>query len=157
MSLFTELRDDPANLGYAALIADKNDEGVASLLNTATVNVLGIIDRTNLTKWSVKTGMAKVIVKEAADEASLVCDSAIGIRDVMMGSSSGIDLSDIDNMDVLNGWEALGKLTAEHKALMISLATSAKPRSVALFGKLITPEEVARTARSDDGTLLIGA
>lgn len=155
--LFEELKIDPANTGYADALAANNDQAVADLGNNATVPVLGMISRTDLTKWGAKTGMRKAVQIEADDHTSPVCSLALAIIDVLRGSSGGIDFKDVDNLASLDAWIQTGKLTAENKALMLAMATQEVPRNVALFGRLLTANDIAWHVRDDLGNPLIGA
>lgn len=155
-NLVDELRDDPAALGYAALIAANDDEGVAALLNTATLPVVGEISRSDLTTWAAATGMRATIEDVSKNALSPLRPSALAIIDVLKGSSGGIDLAKPANMAILDGWEGLTLLSAQNKASFIALATQTLPRSSALFGRQITANDVAHVVRDDVGTPLIG-
>lgn len=153
--LFAELKDDPAALGYAPLIAAKNDEGVSALYNAATVAVVGEIERADLATWAASTGMRAVIEDTATSTTSTLRASALGIRDVLSGASTGIDLAKSQNMALLDGWETAGILSADNKASFIALATHNIPRSVSQLGRLATANDIARVVRDASGTQLL--
>ncbi|SEO63812.1 hypothetical protein [Nitrosovibrio sp. Nv6] len=155
--VFAELRDDPVALGYPPLIAANNDEGIANVCNGATVQVVGLITCANLNSWAAETNMAAVIVDEAADAQSLLRSSALAIINVMQDANAGIDMAEQKHVDMLNAWETAGKLSAPNKASFLAYATRTIPRPVALFGKLLTANDVARVVRDDLGNPLIGA
>jgi hypothetical protein len=136
-----EINNDPTGKGYSALLPD-NPGAVVELLNAKTETVTGIIDRTNLTKWAAKTGMRLVIQQEADNQSSPLCPSAMSIIDVLRGSSGGIDLSDPDNITLLNAWEALSKLSTTNKNLMISLAAKKASRAEVLGLPYMTEEQL---------------
>lgn len=155
MSLLTELSTDPTNLGYSPLLASGDDEGIAALLNTSTLPVLGEISRSNLTTWAAATGMRAEIQDVSTAVGHPLRSSALAILDVLVGSSGGIDLAKPANMAILEAWESAGLLSAPNKASFITLATHDTPRSVALLGHLVSANEVALTVRDDSGNPLI--
>jgi hypothetical protein len=154
--LLEELRDDPVGLGYAALTAVDNDEGVAALLNSAMTSVVGEIARSDLATWAAATGMRAKIEDVAKDDQSPLRSSALAIIDVLKGASSGIDISKPTNAQILDAWESATLLSAEDKASFVTLATHDIPRSVSLFGKLITANDVAKVVRDALGNSLLG-
>lgn len=154
-TLTAELQNDPAGVGYAQYIADKDDVMVAALYNAATVDVLGEITRANLATWAASTGMRSQIEDEAAS-ATVLRSSALAIRDVLLGASTGIDLAKPTNGGILNLWESEGKLSAEDKASFIAYATHAIPRSIAQLGRLATQNDIAQVVRDAAGNQLIG-
>lgn len=156
-TLTEELTNDPAGLGYAALITAGNDAGIANLLNTATVFVVGEIDRADLATWAASTGMRAMIKTLSEDAGSALQSSALAIVDVLQGAAGGIDLSKPAHMAILDAWKTAGVLSADDKASFIAFATHDVIRSVYLFGNLVSANDVARTVRADDGTPLIGA
>ena len=117
--LNAEIENDPKGKGYAAFLPDQPGYAI-NLLNAPTETKLDTVSRTDLTIWSVETDMLKVIEDESQDKTSPLRSSALAILHVLLGSSSGIDLSNPKNMAVLNAWEQLGKLTTEHKNMLIS-------------------------------------
>lgn len=131
ITLNTEILNDPKAKGYATFLPDQPWEVVA-MLNARTEQVLGTINRTDLTKWAAKTGMRAVVEDEARDPASQLRSLALSIIDVLHGSSGGIDFTDQDNVDSLVAWVALGKLTTENRDLMLEMATSEGSRAEAL-------------------------
>jgi hypothetical protein len=116
-----------------------------------------MINRTDLTKWSAKTGMRAVVEDEASNVSSPLRSLALSIIDVLRGSSGGIDFTDPDNMTSLDAWVLANKLTEENKDLMLALATKDTPRNVALFGRLLTANDIAWVVRDADGNQLLGA
>jgi hypothetical protein len=156
-SLLEEVRDDPETLGYAALTAANNDEAVAALLNETMMAVVGEISRSDLATWAAATGMRAKIEDVSKDAESPLRSSALAIIDVLKGASAGIDLAKPTNMGILDAWESATLLSAEDKAAFVALATHDTPRSVVLFGKLVTANDVARVVRDDLGNSLLGA
>ena len=158
-SLFAELRDDPAALGYAPLIAARNDEGVSALYNAATLPVLGKIVRDDLLSWVTDTDMHGVIVDIAADRAHELRSSALSILAVMIGRSQedGIDLAKGGNANTLGRWLQLSVLSEEHKDSFIAYATRNIARPIVQLGRLTTANDIARVVRDAAGNSLLGA
>jgi hypothetical protein len=154
--LLEELRDDPAAVGYAPLIAANNDEAIATLLNDAVMPVVGEISRSDLATWAAATGMRAKIEDVSKDVQSPLRSSALAIIDVLKGASAGIDLSKPTNMGILDAWESATLLSAEDRAAFVALATHDTPRSIVLFGRLVTANDIARVVRDDLGNSLLG-
>jgi hypothetical protein len=137
--LSDEINNDPTGKGYAGLLPDQPGK-VVVLLNALTETKVGLLDRADLAIWSVQTGMRSVIQDESEDKASPLRDSALAILDVLRGASSGIDFTKTENMAVINAWEALGKLSADNKALMLAAATQPASRAEVLGLPYVTEE-----------------
>lgn len=154
--LLEEVRDDPTALGYAALTAANNDEAVAGLLNETMVSVVGEIAQSDIATWAAATGMRASIEDVSKDAQSPLRGSALAIIDVLRGASSGIDLAKSSNMGILDAWEGANLLSAQNKAAFIALATHDTPRSIVLFGRLVTANDIARVVRDASGNSLLG-
>jgi len=139
------------------LIAASDDEGVAALYNSATVDVIGAIMREDLATWAAETGMRATIEDESKDAQSPLRASALAILDVLRGAAIGINLSKPQNMALLDAWEGAGKLNPIDKASFIALAMTTTPRSIVQTGRLVTANDIARVVRDDLGNPLIGA
>lgn len=137
--LSDEITSDPAGKGYAAFLPDQPGH-VVDLLNAKTETVTGLISRSDLTTWAAATGMRAVIEDKSLDAQSPLRASALAILDVLKGSSEGIDLSKSSNMDILNGWEAAGVLSAIDKASMLALAQQPASRAELLGVGHVTEE-----------------
>ncbi len=153
--LRNELQNDPATLGYAALIAASNDQVAFSITVPADRAAQLDVVRSDFLKWAATTGMRSVIQDESVDAGSPVRDSAIVLNDVCRGSTDGIDFSQAENVALLDGWVAASKLTTLNKDALLALATADVARSINLFGQLITANHVAQAVRDDAGDSLI--
>lgn len=155
--LNSELKLDPAGIGYAAYTATNNDEGVALAMNTATAQVIGTITRDDLAAWSVISGMHGKIVDFSVTAGHPLRDSALSILSVLNGGAAGgIDMSKAQNVSILDGWQAANVLSDANRASFMSFATKVLPRSVALFGHLLSANEIAWAVRDSDGNSLLG-
>lgn len=127
-ALNNEIANDPTGKGYAGMLPDRPGY-VVDALNAKTETKLGEIDRPNLTIWAVKTGMLAAVKDESEDKLSPLRSSALAILHVLMGASTGINFENQENIDTLNAWIAIGKLSVEHKDLMLSMATHPASRA----------------------------
>ena len=137
-----EIANDPEAKGYAALLP--NEPGnVVDLLNAKTETKVGLVNTTDLTLWAVEAAMRSVIEDVAQDKTSPLRDSALAILDVLRGASSGIDFANPKNMQVLDAWQSLSKLSPANRDSLLLAAT--KPASRAeVVGLPYMTEELLR-------------
>lgn len=140
--LSDEITNDPLAKGYAALLPDSPGR-VVDILNAKTETKLSLVNRTEFTIWAVQTGMLAVIEDESQDKTSALRSSALAMRYVLLGASSGIDFSNPANEQTLTAWVSLGKLTTENKDSLLAVATKPASRAEVLGLPVIT-EEILR-------------
>lgn len=140
--LSEELTNDPTGKGYDVLLINQPGH-VVDLLNAKSESKYGLLDKTNLTLWAVKTNMFAVIEDEANDKLSPLRSSAMAILYVLKGASSGVDFSKIENMQIIDLWKYHGKLSLEHSDLMLLMSTHPASRAEVLGLPHIT-EEILR-------------
>jgi hypothetical protein len=140
--LSDEIANDPTGKGYAAFLPDQPGH-VVGLLNAATETKLGLVNRTEFTLWAVETSMLAAIEDESQDPTSPLRSSALAMRYVLLGASSGIDFANPKNVQTLDAWVALNKLSAANKDSLLAVAT--KPASRAeVLGLSTVNEEMLR-------------
>jgi hypothetical protein len=140
--LSDEIDQDPTGKGYAAFLPDQPGR-VVELLNAKTETKLGLVDRTEFTLWTVETGMLAVIKDESEDKTSALRSSALAMIYVLLGASSGIDFSNPKNVQTLDAWASLGKLSPTNKDSLLAVATKPASRAEVLGLPTIT-EEILR-------------
>lgn len=154
VSLRSEIQNDPAALGYAALVTANNDQGIADLLNDTLESNVGWAKRNDFLSWSASS-IRSVIEDTAANQADPLRASALVLQSICNGGAEGIDFSRTENITLLDAWVAAGKISATEKDALLAFATSNIPRSEKLFGQLITANHVAQAVRDDLGNSLI--
>ena len=113
---------------YAAAYAARDVNAIQALYNS--IAAVGSVDRTTFTGWAAKTGMRAVIQDTSTNVASPLRSSALALMDVLRGGTTGLDLSNADNVTMMNAWVTTAALTqANHDALIV-LATH--PRNVSI-------------------------
>lgn len=160
MSLFTELQNDPAALGYAALISAKNDQGVADLLNAQTfdVPVTRLITARGILSDYPGGPSAAAAVLDKLDTASASIPALKWAWKFISGE--GLDIGHSATQGMLDFLATAGGgnvLTAQEAENLKSLALAKKSRSEILFGKQTAANEVAAVVRDASGNQLIGA
>ena len=75
VSLRSEIQNDPAALGYAALVTANNDQGIADLLNDTLESNVGWAKRNDFLSWSASS-IRSVIEDTAANQADPLRASA---------------------------------------------------------------------------------
>lgn len=157
-ALNSEIKNDPAGIGYAALTAKNDDEGVALAINTATSQAIGTITRDDLAAWAVLSAMHGKIVDFSVTAGHPLRDSALSILSVLNGGAAGgIDMTKAQNVSILDGWQTANVLSVANRASFMAFATKPLPRSVALFGSLLSPNDIAWSVRDDHGNSILGA
>lgn len=134
-----EITLDPLGKGYAAFLPDQPGR-VVELLNAKTETKLGLVNRTEFTIWTVETGMLAVIKDESEDKTSVLRSSALAMIYVLLGASSGIDFSNPKNVQTLDAWVTVGKLTTTNKDSLLAVATKPASRMEVLEQPYATEE-----------------
>lgn len=137
--LSDEIDNDPTGKGYAAFLPDQPGI-VVDLLNAQTETKLSLVTKTEFTLWSVETGMLAVIEDVSQDQASPLRSSALAMRYVLLGASSGIDFANPKNVQTLDAWEALGKLLTADKDKLLAVAMKPASRAEVLGLKPVDEE-----------------
>lgn len=123
---------------------DSQDGTIAAQLNAQTLSRLSIVKSAALSVWAARTGVRAAIEDHAADAQSPLRSSALALRDLLRGNlSTGLDLSNPDNIIMLNAWESVGAITAEAKGQLVQLALVPCSRAEIEFGTHITSNDVA--------------
>src|SRR6185312_5413261 len=158
MSLFAELQNDPAGLGYTALISAKDDEGVADLLNARTFSVptARMITARGILSYYPGGPSAAAVVLDKLDAASASIPALKWAWKFI--SAEGLDIGHAATqgmLDFLATASGGNVLTAQEAENLKSLALAKKSRSEILFGKQTTANEVAAVVRDAPGNQLI--
>ena len=145
--LHAELTTDPLSLGYAPLVADRDDSGLAAMLNaprgTRTVSRL-CNERTILTYFSGGPIAADAVLTKleayAASSGPLSSITARAMRYVKQ--PDGLDLGSATTVAMLGALEQAGVVTADEVAKLTAIATEPSSRALDLFDAPINSHDV---------------
>lgn len=132
-----------------------DDDAVKELLNAKTIDAVGSVNRVPFIKWAASNGMRAVIHDVSVDIASPLRSSALALLDIIQGGGDmdSIDFSDTNNIDMLDAWVSLGKLTELQRDQLLALATVKISRAELVMGREATVFDVASALRNDDGSM----
>lgn len=143
-ALKTELTTDPANLGYAAMIADGNDDGQAALLNNTPAAVAFAAATKNSFLNSTAGAVVRLALGIGTDNAPLAVATATkwkALLDHSYNADFPIDLSVIAAM----GDPVADKVMSA--AEFASLTTRVGTRAELIAGGPVTHTDVALALR----------
>jgi hypothetical protein len=142
--LLSELQNDPANLGYAAHVAAREDQTLADLINAPNyTTVRGKIPSAQLLIWACKTGMRAAIEDTATTVGHPLRSSALGLRDVMQDVNAFLDLGDNELCTSVSYWVQSTLLTQAHADSLVALSERQVSRSEYL-GISASREDISR-------------
>lgn len=134
-TLRTELRTDPAQLGYN--LADPSQ--IERLINAPTRSSIGVVSVERFQAWCASTGMRAKIEDAAATTNDPLRSVALTLLDVLGGGApGGINLAYPGNLDMLNAWVAMSRLSAAQRDALVAMATRPCSRAQELGLPLVT-------------------
>lgn len=149
-ALKTEIETDPANLGYAALVAIGSDAGIAHLLNTTPaaqkrhVSTM-VTARTLCAKLGFQPGLA--ILGKLEDQAAN--SSSQGLRIALkyilewLKSETGLDVGHPEALTFIDGLRQQGLLDDTERNALHALSEVETSRAEEIFGQSVTHTDVA--------------
>ncbi|SEN71260.1 hypothetical protein [Nitrosomonas marina] len=141
-----EIANDPQSLGYSAYVTDKNDLAIAELLNSSTVDVVGWVSRNDFLIWAAQS-IRGVIEDTASAQSDPLRSSALVLQSICNGATDGIDFTKAQNVALLDSWVSASKITETDKNSLLALATKPIERSVYLFGRRVTHQDISKALR----------
>ena len=140
----TEIRSainaDPAIL---ALVPDT--QAIADALSVGRVKV-GTVSREWMATWSASNGMRAVMQDVSETVNHPLRSIALATLDVLAGAADGIDLSQPQNIAMVQAWVTAGAMPQIEADNLVALATTPDP---------VTAAQVEVAIKSDNGELLV--
>ena len=143
--LSEELANDPAGLGYAALIAQGSDNAIADLLNAPRYSALGGVNITNMLIWIAKHGIMKQLRDAAAGaDATIASIAEVAILLVNNPNISSIDLGLADVQNMLGLLAQAGVIPSDAYQELLGLAAIQMSRAKQIGLRAVTADDVSR-------------
>ena len=130
-ALYTEITTDPLNLGYAPLIAVRNDAAVASILQSKNYTKPGWISITDFNSWcALHSAEYANITALAANSTSPYYGTANALLRVLNGANSegAFNLADANIITMFDIWPFVDT-TGAAKAALVTMGTSPASRA----------------------------
>lgn len=143
VALGQEIGLDPAGLGYADLVQQEAWLAVASLLNSATVDVPGEVSRLDLLMWAAATNSLGSLWDACETQGHPARSTALAARLLLTlpdEAASAISMSDSNVSSLFRSLVSSGVFTQEAAAMMPS-PTKKIQRSISLFGAQVTADD----------------
>lgn len=143
--LFQELAADPADLGYAALIATGSHNVIAEAMNRPQFDALGKVEITPALIWIAKWGiMARLRQAAAGEDPQLASIAEVAILLVNNPNISAIDFGISDVQTMLGGLAQAGIIPAPAYAEILATATHKRGRGQILGLGTVTADDVSQ-------------
>lgn len=141
-----EIQTGPLSAVLAPYYAAGDDPTVITMLNAKTIDKVQSVTRKAFIKWAAKTGMRATIQDVSIIASDPLRSSALALLDVIQGGGTdGIDFSDADNVSMLAGWVAMGRLTDTQRSELLALATNKISQAELAMGRDATIDDISRT------------
>jgi hypothetical protein len=144
-----EINNDPANLGYAANLAEGDHNGIAIKLNTKSYTGYKPLESKTALMWSAKAGTyIKLVLGAEAQNLQVqhICKSALKLLD---RDGTTLDLNEPDFMTFIDALVAAGVFSSADKQSLLETATESQSRAEKLFGRntTITHEQISEALK----------
>jgi hypothetical protein len=144
-ALRAELTTDPAQLGYAPLLAAGSANQVAGLLNERTQQALGSVPITPLLEWIAAHGiMARLRAAAAGEDAAVASIAEVALMLVSNPNIPALDLSRVRVQQMLGALTQAGVIPADAQAELIGMATTYVSRADVLELGYVSADDVSR-------------
>ena len=145
-ALKLELTENPMELGYV----ENNDVTLAVINNPIpSITKPRSIPRADLLKWAAKNGVL-LALKNASNTESPVQGVAFAALLMLQGSVDMFDMTDADNVAMVDALTAASVITIDQKASLLELATMPASRAEQIFGRLVTLVEIEQARVSEN-------
>jgi hypothetical protein len=146
-ALYTELMTDPLTLGYASLVATRDDVALAALINTENgTKVISRFcnERTILSNYAdgpiAADALLTTLENYAAETQPLSSIVRRALRYVQQ--PDGLDLGAVATIEMLGALAQYGVITADQLSKLTAIATIPSSRALDLFGSYISVEQI---------------
>lgn len=144
-ALRAELINDPAKLGYGALLAAGSANRVADALNAPTQTGLGKVGITPMLIWIAKHGvMARLRVGATVGDPALASISEAALMLVNNPNIDAIDFGLPDVQAMLGALAQAGVIPADAYQELTSIATVQRSRADVLGLGMVSSDDVSR-------------
>jgi hypothetical protein len=133
-ALGDELRNDPAGLGYAPLLALGADEALAKLLNLRGRPGRRPVTVRGLLRWGATSGVLSDLVTSSQGASSRAARAVSLAFLRLLDRLDSLDLDDADIRAMVDALVLAGVLTAAQRTELMALGAAQVSRAEELFG-----------------------